>query len=141
MTIVPPSEQLGAPISQIPCFDLPPFEVPDSHNLIIIRNHIQSLVAPSGVFTFNFEYQPFDRPLDPDADLIAVTATALLRGLRNGINVKSERDFSRRRERKVLEWLWPRITTFSECQREVQSLYCVFSFSFFDRRSRRSETG
>jgi len=84
-------QHLCVPITQIPRFELPPFEVPDSHYLIITRDHVQSLVAPFSVFTFNLEHQPFDRPLDPDADCVIsfIDAVPIPYG-RSGRNVKFE---------------------------------------------------
>lgn len=100
-------EHLRAPITQIPCLELPPFEVPDSQDLIIPWNYIQSLVAPFGVFAPDVEDQPLDRPLDTDADRVtpSIDVVAICRGR----NVKFERDFLRRREREVFERLWPRM--------------------------------
>lgn len=103
-------EYLRAPITQVPRLEPPSFEVPDSHHLIITWDHIQSLVTPFSVFAFNIEHQSFDRPLYPDTDCVisSIDAAAIHRG-RNRRNVKSERDFLGRRERKVFEWFWPRI--------------------------------
>ena len=111
--IVPPKRterRLRAPIAQIPCLDFPSAEVPDSHDLVITRNHVQSLVAPFSIFTFNVQHQPFDRPLDPDADCVTPSADAVpARRGSNGRNVKFERHFSGRRERKVFIRFWPEI--------------------------------
>jgi len=96
---------LRVPVAQISRLEFPPLQVPDSHNLIIARNDVQSLVAPFSVLALNVQDQPLDRPLDPDTDSVTVRMRASSVRCRN---VKLERDFLRRRERKIFERLGPR---------------------------------